>query len=673
MRSIRTKISVLIGGLVLCAMVISSVVTLNTMDSAVLANESEICELSLESVTKEIDKKIDKYITMTKLASSENSVIGFLSKVDSRDTYKQLEEFNDVYNLLESIYNMDSKNILSAFIASKNTDVAFDSADWLADIGYDATERSFWISKKEEIDKGYKVTEPYKDSDTGKMVVTISAPVYKNNTKDIIGIVGIDVLIGDLSQLVTNMKTNYTKDKTHTMLISNNGVVIAADNKDLVLSEIDKLSLSDKMLEVLNKESNGAIKFEYLNESFYGTNRNTDSTDWKLVLYIEESEYLDVVNSAKNKIFLLYGICAIVLFVAMFMTSKSIVAPLKELTSITDKLASGDLNTKVDIKVKDETGKLAESMNHLINRLKEYINYINEISLVLDEFAKGKLDIELRQSYEGDFEKIKISLLNVSDIFKRTIGNIINTSEAVADGSKEIANASQMLAHGASHQASTIEELTANINEICLKVADNAEHAHIVSEQVKKVGNDAEKNKVQMNEMVEAIEDIRSKSKEIGSIIKTIEDIAFQTNILALNAAVEAARAGEAGKGFAVVADEVRNLASKSADAAKNTTNLINKTVVSVERGNKLAIETNKTLDDVVSGVEETIGLVDNISQDSKEQSNSLEQTKSGIEQISNVVQTNAATAEESSAFSSHLAEQANNLRMIGEHFKLRN
>nr|WP_269140045.1 HAMP domain-containing methyl-accepting chemotaxis protein [Aminipila luticellarii] len=351
----------------------------------------------------------------------------------------------------------------------------------------------------------------------------------------------------------------------------------------------------------------------------------------------------------------------------MALVARSIVAPLRKLTAMTNELAKGNLDADIDINTSDETGRLADSMRSLVVRLRQYIDYIDEVSASLDEFAAGHLDIQLKQSYEGEFAKLKTSLLQVSSVFKDTIGRIIETSEKVASGSGQIANAAQMLAQGATNQASTTQELTATINELSERVTKNADQATSASEQVRLVGGTADQSNEQMRHMIEAIAEINEKSAEIGKIIKVIEDIAFQTNILALNAAVEAARAGEAGKGFAVVADEVRNLASKSAEAAKDR-----RDGEAVENGTQIANQTGEMLGQVIEGVSQTVDLINEISSASVGQATALKQTLDGVEQISSVVQTNAATAEESSAASDELSKQANSLKDVALHFKLK-
>ncbi|MEG1894902.1 MAG: methyl-accepting chemotaxis protein, partial [Oscillospiraceae bacterium] len=198
-----------------------------------------------------------------------------------------------------------------------------------------------------------------------------------------------------------------------------------------------------------------------------------------------------------------------------------------------------------------------------------------------------------------------------------------------------------------------------------------AENAHLASQKSAEAGAEVMVSNQKMEQLVVAMEKISQSSVDIGKVIKVIEDIAFQTNILALNAAVEAARAGTAGKGFAVVADEVRNLASKSAEAAKGTTALIEGSVEAVKNGTRLVDDTAKSLGTVAQSAKDVGELIDRIAAASNDQASAATQVTQGVEQISSVVQTNSATAEESAAASEELSGQATMLRQLVEKFKL--
>jgi methyl-accepting chemotaxis protein len=333
-------------------------------------------------------------------------------------------------------------------------------------------------------------------------------------------------------------------------------------------------------------------------------------------------------------------------------------------------LAQGDLHTEVPvIASKDEIGVLSNSFANTVSTLD---SYVGEISSVLTSLSAGDCTVETHQDYKGDFVAIKEALNIIISDLNNMFTSINQSADQVASGSDQVASGAQALAQGATEQASSIEELSASITEIADQVNKNASSAATANKLSLEASAEVQRGNEHMQQMSAAMLDISDKSNEIGKIIKTIEDIAFQTNILALNAAVEAARAGEAGKGFAVVADEVRNLASKSAEAAKNTTTLIESTIQAVENGTKIAEETAESLNAIINVATKTNDLISQISVASNEQANSINQIMTGVDQVSAVVQTNSATSEESAATSEELSGQAKTLKETLAFLKLK-
>ncbi|QHI72957.1 methyl-accepting chemotaxis protein [Aminipila terrae] len=357
-------------------------------------------------------------------------------------------------------------------------------------------------------------------------------------------------------------------------------------------------------------------------------------------------------------------------FIIALIISRGISKPVTEMAYAAERMAEGDLSMQINIDSEDEIGQLGAAFiksNQMISA------YINDIKANLGKMAQGDLNIKMQQDFKGDFIELKNSMHSIAISLNDALTKINQAAEQVATGSDQVSDGSQALAQGATEQASTVEELSASIEEISDHIKKNAEHAAGASENVNLVSEEIEVSNNHMTEMVSAMAQINDSSSQIGKIIKTIEDIAFQTNILALNAAVEAARAGTAGKGFAVVADEVRNLATKSAEAAKDTTTLIENSMKQVENGTKIADETAESLRKVVERAKAVANIVENISQVSNRQSNAINEVTLGVEQISSVVQTNAATAEESAAASEELSGQAQTMKELVERFKLRN
>lgn len=351
--------------------------------------------------------------------------------------------------------------------------------------------------------------------------------------------------------------------------------------------------------------------------------------------------------------------------------SRSISNPIQACSDRLSLLSDGDLHTTVpEATSNDEVGIMLSAMKITTQTMQKIIN---DIDTTLEKLANGELNISTSVEYNGDFTAIKTSIDRIIDALNVTFSEINQSADQVASGSDQVASGAQALSQGATEQASSVEELAATINDISSQVGENAKSAVLASEKANAVGTEATESNNRMQDMLGAMAEISNSSSEIGKIIKAIEDIAFQTNILALNAAVEAARAGAAGKGFAVVADEVRNLASKSAEASKNTAVLIESSLKAVENGTKIADETAGSLSVVVEGVKEVTSIIDKISTASNEQARSIQQVTQGVDQISSVVQTNSATAEESAAASEELSGQSQMLKDLISRFKLKN
>src|SRR6056297_2207428 len=351
-------------------------------------------------------------------------------------------------------------------------------------------------------------------------------------------------------------------------------------------------------------------------------------------------------------------------------TLDAVIEPVNEASDVLSEMQQGNLKTRVKGNYKGDHAKIKNALN---DTLKTVLSYVKEISDITGEMAKGNMDVGIDREYRGDFVEIKDSLNLIIDKLNENFAEIANASDQVSSGASQISDGSQELSQGSTEQASSIEELTASITQIAAQTkqnAGNAEEANGVAENMK---SNASRGNESMNNMLKSMKDINESSQNIQNIIKVIDDIAFQTNLLALNAAVEAARAGQHGKGFAVVAEEVRSLAGRSAEAAKETTKLIEGSIKDVEKGTDIANETAKALEDIVEGIDKTSELVSQISSASNEQATGVAQINDGIEQVSEVVQNNSATAEESAAASEELASQAEMLNKMVAQFKLRN
>jgi methyl-accepting chemotaxis protein len=360
-------------------------------------------------------------------------------------------------------------------------------------------------------------------------------------------------------------------------------------------------------------------------------------------------------------IVIVVAVFAIIISVVLsIIISKSITVPVQFLTDTLSKIGHrgqitfSDSDWKQAREIASGKDEVAESVSSLMATCERLETVGKNLTLV----ANGDLTQDIKALSEDDLMGLTINKMvdNLNGMFR----DINNATSEVSSGAGQISDGAQSLAQGSTEQAATVEELSASIADIANKTKENADMANNAASLANEIKANAEKGNAQMAEMTKAVDEINTASQNISKVIKVIDDIAFQTNILALNAAVEAARAGEAGKGFAVVADEVRNLASKSAAAAKETGALIENSMKKAELGAQIAAETALSLNEIVSGINESTVIVGKIADSSEEQKTAIAQINDAIEQVSEVVQRNSATAEQSAASSQELNAQSN-------------
>ena len=352
--------------------------------------------------------------------------------------------------------------------------------------------------------------------------------------------------------------------------------------------------------------------------------------------------------------------------------TNSITEPVEQIDAAVASLRKGELSN-VEMLTYESEDELGDTIRNLKEAMGILADYVSEISVEVKAIAQGDLtrngnDIT---DFLGDFSELKASLVYILKRFNSTLTEISNLAEQVSSNASEVENASRSLADGATEQAGVIEELNATVDTVVDLAADTAKETQSASARVKASANKANEEKEKMNDLLMEMGHITEISKEIGNIITDIEDIASQTNLLSLNASIEAARAGEAGKGFAVVADQIGKLAADSAKSAVNTRDLIDKTLVEIEKGNTITRTTADAFNQIITDMESFAELAENTMEKANSQAESLEQIGQGIEQLSGVVQGNAASSEENTAISINLAEGAAKMHDRVNIFKL--
>lgn len=651
MKSIKMKIGMLVT---LCVLIVAGAIGLNSISSSkkvVGQFSAQLMEQECTNGAQQVDALLSRIeqsaVTLSDYALDQiDSTAKFRTDADYVDRYtEELSEIaiNAANNTEGAMtvyirYNPEFTSPTSGLFASRSsaqgafeklvpTDFStFDPSD-TAHVGW------YYIP----VNNGKPTwMDPYMNENINVEMISYVIPLVKDGIS--IGVVGMDIDFGVIKDQVKEMK-----------IYESGFAFLANGGGDVVYSPSD-----------LQAEGSGW-------ENYSTTLQN----GFTLTLTAPAKEINYEANALARRIALLsfMGILFAVLISSFVI--RGITKPLRELNQAAEKIAGGELDVEVSCHGRDEVGTLGLSIKKTVERLHTYIGYINETAQVLKQLSEGDLAISLKQEYSGEFVTIKEALLTISGTLNQDMGQIKASAEQIAFGSGQLAQGAQLVSAGAAEQVEVVGRLSGLTHTLSERVKANTANARAIHEVADQAGAELQLNGRKMSEMVSAMELIAENGEKIIHTTEVMDDIAMQTNILALNASIEAARAGEAGKGFSIVAEEVKELAVKSTEAAKQISGLMKHAVEVIDGGKKLAVETERSVTESVTGTQAVMGLVEKIVADSDEQASEMEEVLLNIDKISSVAQQTSSTTQESAASAEELSGQAQIMSGLVRKFNL--
>ena len=640
---------------VMSVLIVRNMVT--TANDTELKLQSESAAYMLEDYFGPFERMVEQQAVNTEIKAIINTT-GPGQKITANIKYSTL-----LSNMIE-VKRLDDANIMATWIADIDANVATMSDKYTTDASFDVTTRPWF-----ECTKTGKtlLTDPYVDEATGQLVLSVASPVV-NAMGAPVGISGMDVSLDSIMAIMDGYKIG---EKGYVMLLTGSGDFIYHPEKERLGTNIQEMNISSNVISAIQSHHAELLKYTVGGETKYGYLTPIGETGFVAISCVPSGQYFTKLITSMLMLSVVFIVGFIFIVLNMRRIANKIVEPLVELNDTAMQLAEGNLDVTIDVKTDDEVGDLGHSIDKTVTRLKEYIDYIDEISEVLAAMANGKLAIKLKYAYVGEFQKVKEALIHISESMKDVMTNIAETANQVSVGSDDLAKAAQGLAEGSESQAAAVEELLATAVTVADQVEENRNDSEKSAAHTREVTMMMEESQTQMEQMRQAMDKIHESSQKVVGIIKTIEDIAEQTNLLSLNASIEAARAGEAGRGFAVVAGEIGNLANESARAVNTTRDLIGVSLSEIEKGNALAKEVVDSLSKAVARVGEVNEMIQKSAESAEVQMQSVNQIRDGVEEMSQSIQDNSAMAQETSATSEELAAQAVTLNELVQMFEL--
>ena len=664
-KGIQFQIQTKIGAAVIVVMLLITILVVGVVYNLLIdANHTEL-QLDSEAVSLQVEKYFAPFERMAEQLAVDKDVQRILVTTTKGERMTNNAVYPTILDKMVAAAGLDKQNIQGVFVADIDSSASITSAGGISGEDYDVTTRAWFDCTK----TGKTVmTKLYVAASTGKTILSAVAPVFDENGTAV-GAAGIDVGIDSIVDMMSDYKIG---KEGYTMLLSSDGTFVYHPNSSLIDTKIQDMNITDNIAQAISAQSSKILGYRVNGEHKYGYIMPIGNTGFIALSCIPDNQYYSSLVRAVLMLVVLIVAGEVFIIFLIGRLSGKIVRPLIHLNGAAMELANGNLDVSIDVKTEDEVGQLAASIDKTVHRLKEYIDYIDEISQVLTSMADGKLAINLKYAYVGEFEKVKDALNHISDSMTGVMTSIVEGANQVSVGSDDLAKAAQGMAENTETQAASIEELLATATTVAEQVKVNKDNSDKSAAYTNEVAEVMEDSKKQMAQMREAMDKIQESSKQVVGVIKAIEDIASQTNLLSLNASIEAARAGDAGKGFAVVAGEIGGLANESADAVNTTRDLINVSLEEIEKGNTIVNDVIASLDNAVERVRIANGMIQDTAKTADTQMKSIDQIRDGIQDMSQVVQDNSAMAEETSATSEELAAQSVTLNELVQKFELK-
>ncbi|ONI38928.1 hypothetical protein AN639_04165 [Candidatus Epulonipiscium fishelsonii] len=600
------------------------------------------------------------------LDGRKNYVSSFAYNVEKQQLYLRMDEFVDFISDQANNPSFQNYEFDKVYFADLEGNF-WDSKGWNSS-DFDPRVREWYIGAMDA--DGIYVTKPYKGAGSGANIITVSTKVYdeKNN---VVGVVGANTFLDLLFKEVEVLRN---PDGGYIFIINDEQEVLVHFDENYLTKEEKYLTLHevnadfDKVLEGDENEINFGETSS--GESVYGLYRNVPNTAWKIISnypskYVNQTLAVEFIRSV--------AIGTIAIVVTMLFIKKltrEYIKPLEKVVDVLESVKEGNLDLNVSLIPKNsyELNALVNSTETISIFLK---SYIGEIAEILECFANGDFTANTTQKYIGDFSAINTSINNITVSLIRLLKDTTDSAVEVGAGAKQIANSAQNLADLTQNQNVLVEGFKQDTNNIFNSVSESINEIQITTELIHEVSQRANEGKDVMEQMVTAIKAINKSTEKISEVIQGIESIAQETNILALNASIEASRAGEAGKSFSVVATQVRELSINTSKIVKQINTLLEDNLNSVKQGENMVDLTSHTLQEIISSVEKTTEASKNLTKNTSNQKQLINQLSKGSEELSDGIKYNADISTENLAISEELTAHAEALKAQLQRFKI--